>query len=59
MVKKNVPATKKGDSQADKIMSNMESNLVNKRYATAQMLDPSLSIDSGKATAKTKAKKRG
>ena len=54
------PAPKKGqdkihDSEADKIMSKMESGLVNRRYATAEMLEPSLGLKAGKP----KAKKRG
>jgi len=54
--------TKNGESrntEADKIMSKIETGLVNKRYATAQMLEPSLGLKASKAEGKSKAKKRG
>lgn len=61
MAKNPAAAPKKGrgknDSEADKIMAKMESGLVNKRYATAEMLDPSLGLSAGKVASKAKAKK--
>ncbi len=53
---KHAPKGKNHDAEAEKIMSKIETRLLNKRNATAEMLEPSLGLKATKAGSKAKSR---